>query len=116
MSFGDDVAKANKKHKPHRTYPPGTLVTGWNANGLFGAVGHRGHLFETGEVRPSNWSNSGYLQSARCVVCNEWFAPCDSEFWEVRASKEEIDQCINLIAKQRRQLLKACRELAAYDV
>lgn len=116
MTFMDDVARASKPYRPGRPHEVGTLVTGWTRNGIFGIIGHKDHIFEVGPSRRLTEPEPHWRQRARCVVCDVEIPECSSDFYEVKATKEDVDQVLRWITDERRRLAKARRQLAEWKI
>lgn len=98
-------------------YVKGTIVTGVTQTGINVSYYHRDHLFRLlDDPQPSQWTNSGYQQRARCVNCQEDIPYTDSEFWQVEATKDDIDKALQLVARGQAKLRMALEQLAQIEI
>lgn len=114
-SFQADVTKVlEKQEKPNnwKPYRSGVLVTGYTFSGIFGIIGHRGHIFRVGEAITETTSNSGWRQPAHCLICDlEISQYTDSEFWQRKATKADVMLCLQRIAEAESRLELARKKL-----
>lgn len=90
----------------------GTWVTGYNVLGTFGLIGHKGHVFVImSEGRRATFSNSGYQQNARCLVCRDDLQNVDGEFLQVPVDDDFLNRCLAMVDKQMTHLRDARRAL-----
>ena len=68
-------------------HPPGTAVLGKHpATGLFFRQSCRNHIFETiSEAQPAEWSECGFSQMAKCLLCEYVTPAVDADWWSVLA-------------------------------
>lgn len=93
-------------------YRPGVLVTGYNFAGIFGIIGHRGHLFRVGQARKEADSNSGYHQNSRCIICEVDIGEyVDAEWWQRKATREDVMTCLRGIQDTEVRLANARKKL-----
>ena len=113
------MSNANKiRHKIKagkvKPLPAGTLSTGIIPELDMPAVFTcRGHIWEVGEpIKSSAWQ-SGYKQSARCLVCpDNTTAPVDSSTWIQKATKKDIERCMKLLKRESRRYKRVFLNLA----
>lgn len=72
-------------------YPEGTLVT----HRKYGGWCIVGHVYQTtSRPIPDNNYESGYKQSARCLVCNTQVGYVDAGWWRDLATQEDKQEAI----------------------
>lgn len=116
MTADFNSAVRNVQHPPDPKqgpfHPIGTIVTGVARSGLPLSHQHKDHLWMLTTARqPAEYSNSGYVQRARCVVCEEHIPPTDCEFWQVEATVEDVAICSALVRGERTKLARAAVRL-----
>lgn len=84
--------------------PRGRLVTGRLPMGLCVRSQCEGHLFITHRARKDEHWQSGYRQTARCIVCDYTVPAVDSSWWMELASKEHIRLCMTIVREDAEHL------------
>lgn len=98
--------------KNWKPYPPGVIVTGYTFSGIFGIIGHRGHLFRVGKARQETNSNSGWNQNAHCLICDRDIGDfIDAEWWQRKATKADVMLCLQQIVEAEQHLARARAKL-----
>lgn len=98
------------RHGPF--HPKGTVVTGVTRTGLALSHQHKDHLWVLMlDSEPAEYANSGRVQPARCVVCEELIPPTDCEFWQIKATVEDVAICSALVRAERTRLHRAAVRL-----
>lgn len=96
---------------PNKPLAPGTLVTGFNPQGLFGFPGHNNHLFVIiDNERKRQFTNSGFRTVYRCIACQDCVSQ-DGEFGAIAAGKSEVAKFRNWLGEEVDRLVKAEKEV-----
>jgi hypothetical protein len=70
-----------------------------------------------GAATPSNWSSgSGWLQVGTCLVCEYTTAPMDCEWWQEKATVEDLAKANQLVVAEMGRLRKVHEVLVELSV
>lgn len=99
----------------YRRYKAGTLVTGYDTTyGMWMRPRCKGHVWElVGRSERASWSDSGYVQAARCLHCgDDPLPPLSTTNWQEKASIDYLRRASLLVAKEVRRMKDLGRKLA----
>lgn len=81
-------------------YPPGTLVLGRGSHELPLRTSCAGHIFETISEPQSVWYGCGFIQAAKCCVCEYVTPAIDADFFAILAMEADIRQCAVAVGEE----------------
>ena len=99
-------AKLRRRLKAGKEEPTwaGTYVTGRLPGGLYPRTQCEGHVFIVDAARKSVHWQSGWAQSATCIVCDEFFDARDASWWCEAATDEYIREAMELVKQESQRL------------
>jgi hypothetical protein len=102
-----DKLKAGKLHPT----PAGVIVTG--RMGVFAAPRTKceGHLFLTKKPKKNDKWQSGWVQGAKCLVCEDEIIPLDATWWMERATPQRIKLTMRLVKEEALRMKVVYRKL-----
>ena len=82
----------------------GLVVVGRLPGGLYPRTQCEGHLFVANKARKSTFWQSGYVQSATCIVCDEEISDRDASWWIEQADDNDIRKTMDVVKQESQRL------------